>query len=204
MKRSETPFTRDEISRINKALTSAKTPRALRVEDCPDEPDEDACVIEYFGCFTNVEFKMSDPPVGIKFTFTCNAPYGFSTETASYLTGDNPDDFILVNSDEAEEYIYPSYTVQTDAPGSVTICNHTDGHEVSYLLDGNSTYHFDSFLCVAGKEGEEITLEDIGFTDDVTDIYWLRLLDGENHISVDGSIRSVVIKYRTPKKVGEV
>lgn len=197
-------FTRDEISKINKYLTSAKTPRLLRVEDYHNYFDEDADIIDYFGCFTNVEFKTVSETAGIKFTFTCNAPYGFSKIKTHIFSCNNLEENIIVNSDEIEEYIYPSYVIKTKEPGEITVKNITDNNEVTYILEGNSVYNFNSYLCTVDKDGEDIFLEDIGFTDDVIDIYWLRLLDGVNKLQFTGNFESIIIQYRTPKKVGEV
>lgn len=198
-------FTRDEISKINKYLTSAKTPKLLRVEDEDNYFDEGADVIDYFGCFTNVEFKSVGDTAGIKYTFTCNAPYGFSKPKSHIFSNNNLSGNVVINSDETEEYIYPTYTIKTLSDGEVTVNNVTDNNsKMTYTLEKNCIYEFNSYLCTVKKNGENIFLEDVGLVDDVGYIYWLRLVDGVNKLQFTGDVESILIQYRTPKKVGEV
>jgi len=154
---------------------------------------------------TEFEVNISNPQiikvinvVGMEFTVTCNAPYGYSSmiKKSYNIVSTNQQIKLYINND-IDDYIYPNITILANAPGSLSITNST---EVS-----NSVFTINNLVA-----GETITIEgEIPFISSSTshDVWkdfnkrWIRFVDGLNTLTFS-NLCTVTISYREPRRVG--
>ena len=198
-------LTEKEAHRIKSWLFSTTLPTELILPQDDEEID-----VRYFGVFTNVQYFM---PVrktcfGLQLTFTCNAPYGFSSVTSKrfYINSADVLGDYLNNAVEFAKMIPPTIIIEAGA-GNVF---HDEILHLTNKHDGCNTMHvklpegMDRVVLdcrtkiVTGRtDGVDrpLTLEDIGvelFNANVDDtksfqlfnlygnLYWLSLNNGSN------------------------
>lgn len=198
-------FKRSEVNEIMRWLTSPNYPKLFRSYDFDEKLlDEE---IEYFGVFTDNEFCTVNGVYGIKFTFECDSPYGYTPEyeRAYSSTTLQPIEFEINNtSAETEDYIYPTLEITAKSKTDFTINNLTENKSVTYKnLQKGERLSIDNERCIIKDlDNEEFIGLDVLELKDIDQIYWFRLVDGFNQISISGDV-DIKMKYRELRKVGE-
>mgnify|MGYP000849429032 FL=1 len=203
-------FTSSDIRKISAWLTSPQYPRLFKFIGSDYFQEE----IEYFATITSIETENVGFPCELKFTVTCDAPFGYSPETIyqgvsrivisdSGAIGMEPYDVVINNnSDCYEDYIYPVIKLEITDDSTINITNQTDNGSISF--DAKQGDH----ICIDSKmlkvynyvTNKAIPLSQLGITD-VANIYWPRLCYGENNIFITGNA-NVTISYREYRKAG--
>lgn len=201
MKKNFHDFTDEEQRIVERWLTSPKFSQDLKVYDC-DEED----YALYCGRFINTVWQIShDGWAYVTFTFENNSmyqkrhyKYEFEIEESGEITLD-------VDSDELEEYVYPTLILENpDETKTVKLTFPTDNNNyIEARLFRRLPITVDCQHCILADATTEgvIRFSDIGWTD-VGNIYWPRLLPGENVIQVDSPLKVTVIYDCPHKKVG--
>lgn len=206
VKNSQKPFNHDEIREINAWLTSTKIPTLLYIDD--DEEDE---TVYHFGVFTSTTNVYTAGITALTYTFTSNSPYGWSKEYSyKRVCSENTSLILNNNSDDLEDFVYPSILINGSKGTNITISNLTEIEEFSLTLSCeqlyiNSKYH-QIYSYYADKK-VLLSLSDLGWNEETQEsiadgtksIYWFRLLPGENKISVSGACE-ITFTYRVPIK----
>lgn len=206
VKNSQKPFNHDEIREINAWLTSTKIPTLLYIDD--DEEDE---TVYHFGVFTAATNIYTSGITVLTYTFTSNAPYGWSKKYVRNYTCSENLSFILNNdSDDLEDFVYPSVFINGAKGTNIIISNASESEYFSLTLPCdqlyiNSKYH-QIYRYYADKK-VIVSLADLGWDEEMQEsiadgtksIYWFRLLPGENKISVSGACE-ITFTYRVPVK----
>lgn len=204
IKRGGKIFSREEVREINAWLTSPKIPSLLTIGD-EDDP------VYHFGIFTAVASIYTIGIAALTYTFTSNAPYGWSKKYEYTYNSTGSTSFILRNdSDDLNDPVYPSVLIQGSQGENITLTNLTEIEEFSLTLPCdqlyiNSKYH-QIYRYYADKK-VIVSLADLGWDEEMQEsiadgtksIYWLRLLPGENKISVSGACE-ITFTYRVPVK----
>ena len=204
IKREGKIFSREEVREVNAWLTSPKIPSLLTVGD-EDDP------VHHFGIFTAVDSVYTIGIAALTYTFTSKAPYGWSKEYNYTYTSTGNTSFILRNdSDDLNNPVYPSVFIQGNQGENITLTNLTEIEEFSITLPCdqlyiNSKYH-QIYRYYADKK-VTVSLTDLGWSEEIQEsiadgtksIYWIRLLPGENKISVSGACE-ITFTYRVPVK----
>lgn len=213
----------NEINDIRSWLESAKTPQELIVYfDDADETEH------YFGLFTSVQpYVFASYCYGLRLTFTCNAPYGFSDTFNRYIRIINnnliTEEFHNYSA-EKSGYLKPIITINSSSTfgsnESLLIINSSDNSnrmEID-LPRGKSSIIIDcSKKIIVDGNGNLIPLSDIGLsipevdtynfiTADSYCFYWLRLVPGLNILKLQrttgNTVSSVNISGRYILKTG--
>lgn len=201
VKANNEPFTVEEQIEVERWLSSPKYSSKLQVIDC----DGNESVL-YYGKFIKTDwYACVGGWYGVSFTFENKYAYPNKHFEHTFNIDGNGTITFNCESDELEEYIYPVISVTaTEATEQVTIVNTTDNNNtVSFrALDRLETI-IDCNLCILqdGTTSGVIGFDDIGWSD-VGNIYWPRLIPGENTFEITGTVK-IVISYDAPhKKVG--
>ena len=211
------PFTEQEQRVVERWLTSPKFSTDLTVYDTEGQ---EVCI--YCGLFTNTSWiPHSGGYAGLEFTFECNSAYPYKQYTKEYSITSPETIVINCESDELNEYVYPVLTVEEKQETAfIDIKNVTDNdNTMSIRAYDRLKMIFDCQHCIPTDETTSgiISYDDLGWKD-VGNIYWLRLLPGDNEIEVsiyqksdDGegnitrqditSTADITISYRCPYKL---
>lgn len=217
-------LTGDEINQIRSWLESPGTPAPLLVI-----PYDNGTDVYYFGIFTNIQpFLVTQECYGLYLTFTCNAPYGFSSEiTNTYeinsFVGDIEGRFFNASSEQCE-YLKPIIKIYSgnifDGTEKITVKNISDNNHAMKLTmpKGISVLTIDcQRKNITDENGCLISLDDIGLSipmaadysyisADTHIFYWLRFLYGENRLVFStcspNNISKIEIKARFAVKSG--
>lgn len=190
-------FTRSEYRAIASWLTRSEYPILFHMIDDEDIYDEDEY---YFGVFSDIKNNAVGDIVGITATFTCDSPFAYSEEKKVEFDKTSEKN-IYVNTDT--DMIYPIIDIKFNGATSVSIENKTDNKQSLdiNLKNTQDEIHVDcENLIIKDSDGENLALYDLGI-DDPSDLYWLRLLHGDNDILVTGDV-TVTFTYRECRKVG--
>lgn len=218
-------LTGDDISALREWLESPKKPTELVVDDGDNTND----TVHYFGLFTSVQpFVIGMICYGLKLTFICDSPYGFSDEVTTTITVNASSDVKTgtFNNKSAEKkgYLRPVITINSSSTfGSsetIKITNTSDSSRYFQinLPSGASKLVIDcDKKTILDNAGNLISLADLGvgvpssgdysfINADIYLFYWLRLIPGVNSLTVKGSstntISTVVISAKYPIKSG--
>ena len=206
IKKNKTPITESEQRIIETWLTSSKISQDIQFYDTCSEIVTDI----YCGKFTETEWKpMSGGFAGLTFKFTCNTAYGKRYFSQNFTLNNEMKTFVIENpSDELEEYTYPVITFyQTSNPTEkVIIQNITDNKNImTFMTRRNIKMSMDCKNCIPYDQTNSgiITYKDLGW-EDVSNIYWLRLLPGSNELTMScAATVTINIKFDyTCKRVG--
>lgn len=202
IKKDRSSFSTEEQHIVERWLTSPKLSQELQIIDCNGDLVDGI----YHGKFLSTEWYPSkDGWVGLMFKFQNNTSYPTKHFSEAYQIRGAGQITVKCETDELEEYIYPTITIiEPTETANVTITSITDN---SNSMTVNARHElpmiFDCQHCIPrdGTTSGIFTYEDLGWTD-VGNIYWLRLLPGENRLSVTGNA-NITIEFDYPyKKVG--
>lgn len=201
VKKNSKPFTDEEQISVERWITSPKFSRDLNIIDC-----EGNITTTYCGKFLSTEWvTCSGGYAGVVFSFQNNSAYPKKHYSKDFSISGNGVINIKCESDELEEYVYPVLTVtEPSETATVIIKNVTDNSNTMTIRAYDSLpMIFDCLHCIPRDSTTNgiVSYEDLGWTD-VGNIYWLRLLPGENTIEVTGNAE-ITISYDVPvKRVG--
>ena len=138
----------------------------------------------------------------VQFEFEPSTPYAYFPRTLTFTSTGNHT--FTCHSDEKEEYTYPVVNILAESANTVKIKSVTDNNNTMTVqaLTGLNI-RIDCEKCILSDDTTHgvIDFSDIGW-DDIGNIYWLRLLPGENTINITGSA-TVTISYKYVfKKLG--
>ena len=197
IKESNEPFTEQEQIVVERWLTSPKFSSPLQIIDCSGN-----VLMTYDGKFTHTEWVVTNGGyAGVTFTFQSASPYPYRTYTKEYEVRGTSSITLNCESDELEEYTYP--TVEFYAPSAtnnVTITNATDGNNSLTIkaLDRLRIIMDCDHCILKDSVGGVVDFDDVGW-EDVGNIYWLRLLAGNNSLTITGNV-DIRIKYKAVVK----
>ena len=159
---------------------------------------------DYFGVFSDVTAQVIDGNVvGFNCTFTTDSPFAWTHEIVQSVDGSKT---FTVNSAEKYREIYPLIRISPSVDGSsetkvdVTISNSVDGLSMRLSLHQGDPTTIDARRSIIKDTSGLISFSDLGISD-VDYIYWPRLYNGENTITISGG--TATITYREPRKVGD-
>lgn len=197
---SDMKWSREDIRKITAWLSSSKTPKILSFDYTNNEEEN----YDYYGLFTDfTTYTFGHEVYGITLQFTCTNQYAYTKEQSYICNGDCK---IIINntSDEWEEYIYPKIEIIPSITETITIANETDGKSFTAKIKKGNSVYIDCANNIVTDDSGIVTLDSLGISiQDLDKLYWFRLLNGENRVSVSGN-SSVVFKCRYPRKVGEI
>lgn len=183
--------------------------RALKKWLCQRGKYKPICVLEkryadiwFFANINNPKSIYICDTVGMEFTVTTNAPFGFSDIRDKKWTMDGNDtieDFYVDNDEELP--IYPDLKITMNDSGTLTLINES-------IIGADNTLNLENL-----KSGEIITLE-CGYPHISSSIqshnifndfnkFWPYLIDGYNRFTVDKAC-TLEFQYREYRKVGLV
>ena len=184
------PFSEEEQRLVERWLTAPKFSTDMVVYDTDNTE-----VCTYRGLFTNTSW-IPHPRgyAGVQFTFECNTAYPFKKYKKDYTITQSQTITLNCESDELNEYVYPVLTVmETSETAYVRVINKTDNDNAMNIraLD-RLKMTFDCKHCIPTDETRSgvISYADLGW-EDVGNIYWLRLLPGDNQIEIHVSNKNV-------------
>lgn len=197
-----------EINEIRSWLESPKSPCELFVKG--DSNDIDT---RYFGLVTaSSPFMVGEECYGLKFTFTCNAPYGFLNPKIEAvdiqgISGKYKCEFYNASAERCE-YLYPKITIEAKSGGflsgdTLKFTNLSDGSRDLTLVFGDNISGTDLITLDCYKKiikngnNKLIPLSDLGISfgsdyfngisANIKNIYWPRLLYGNNLLEFEVS-----------------
>jgi hypothetical protein len=164
---------------------------------------------DYFGVFSNIQPQIiGNEVIGLTLTFTTNSPFAYTAEKSVQRTGSGS---FNINSTSAERNreVYPTIIINepTISTGekTVTIKNVTDkNRSLTIKIPSRNQYVIDcAKATIKDEAGVTKGFDDLGIAE-IGQIYWPRLLYGNNTIQLTCSSSTTVVtfKWREPRKVG--
>lgn len=202
IKEDGSKFTEIEHRKINKWLTSPTLPKPITAVT-----DDNETVI-YKGVFTSIGWKtITGNKDAVMCELTCDTPMCWKKETKTYQSQATTPAVFEISSDDSEYVIYPKIIIKIPSgteQQTINIKNNDDGGTLSVLCNPNLPIYIDCKNCMItdGTVTGVIDFEDIGWSD-VGKIYWMKLKDGTNNLSITGNC-TVTLEYEVPiKRVGD-
>ena len=142
------------------------------------------------------------------FTFENNSPYPKEHFAESFSDTNSEWTFTIDNTtDETEEFIYPTLIINNpNETANITITNMTDTgvvNSVTIKAESGVDIKMDCQHCILtnGRDNTAYNFDEIGWSD-VGNIYWPRLLPGENTFKISAPCSVDVVYDVVRKKVG--
>lgn len=202
-------ITKDEQVIIEKWLTSPKFSSDLSIIN-----DNEEILCTYHGKFISTNWTPAgDGFFMVTFTFECDTAYATEHEEYSFSSSQSISDWYAVvncDTDEEEEYVYPVITItNTGSTGNVIITNNDDTgavNSVTISSEGGTDIIIDCKHCILKKRptgssvdySTPLSFEDVGWSD-VGNIYWPRLVPGENNFVLTGAV-TITFSYDVVRK----
>lgn len=204
-KKSEKEFTEDEEVALVSWLTSYKTPRELKINDCDGNT-----ILTYRGLFTDVSYIMGENQVyAIELTFTADSPYGWKETTSLDVTVIDEDVTKTITLPPFMDYnIKPKVTFSEGAllENMSIVRQSTDKYSEKQMKIKVGSIRPISFDCeryiILDSDNTPVIYEDIGW-DNISDISWMELTPGTNTLTFSGKGK-YHIEYRIPVKKARV
>ena len=216
MKSDDTDFTVQEQVAVESWLTSPRFSSELKITDCTGDS------YSYFGKFITTEWTVGvNGFILCTFTFQVNGSYAYVYEKYNYsnvdASGYSSTTRFVINckTNEYEEYVYPEFKVTgkiRSSTSSFKLTNVTDDNKFMQVTTSRSlvTFVIDCQRCMVREYmqgiNHQVDLDIVKYKDlgwgDVGDIYWLRLLPGNNTLVLEGDVALEISYYAPYKKVG--
>lgn len=152
--------------------------------------------VHFYGQFTDIgRFDHNGEVAGLKMVFETTTPYGFSSDEPITITSETLATQIVQNtSDENKEY-YPVVKIKSLDNQIISITNTSDGNRTTTLrMVTDQTIVLDFYSGICEDTTGVFTLDDFN-------LVWVRLIPGENSLSVIGNC-IVTIDCEFPRLVG--
>lgn len=199
----EMVFTEDEVDEIVSWLTESNYPILFHMYDYEPEVYKK---YDYFAVVSDVTPQtFAGDVVGFNISFTTNSPYAWSELKKLEYENTGENTYIVhVKNSERLGMIFPKITILpaiTGEPGrvDVTIANERDGGQMDLSILKDETV-IDCQRSLISNTTGLLHFDDLGISD-VDQIYWFRLYNGENNVTLSGDA-TFTIEYREPRKVG--
>ena len=200
-------FTEDEVDDIASWLTSPNYPQLFHMYDYEPEVFKK---YDYYAVCSDIQPLLNgEDIIGLTATFISNSPYAWTEEKTITYSGNSRDVTTInvdIKSSERNAPIFPIITIEPHGNAElvnhrvpITIKNSIDNKTITFNLQKLKTI-VDCQKAMVYGTNRMFTFDDIGISD-VGDIYWFRLYNGRNRISISGEA-DITIKYREPRKVG--
>lgn len=206
---NEMTLSNDELNSLRSWLESPKQPCELYVQSKTNNTDT-----YYYGLFTDVQpFIVGGDCYGLKLTFTCNAPYGFSPVIHRVVSINGQNGTFNTSfpnlSAELNEFLRPKITITAKSSSTFNgnekiVITNTSDNDNSMIINLPTGYSCVIIDCdkkmITDKNGALIPLSKLGFTlsnngNLIQDyfnpisaesgrIYWLKLPSGNNDIAI--------------------
>ena len=198
IQKNESAFSKSQIRTINKWLTGSRYSSELI---CTTGNDETI----YKGVFTGCQYKTgSTGVIGLIYTFENDSPFAYKRCNLINTITEPTNISINCDSDCDENYIYPKISITPASSYTTFILTNTsdNNNHMNITLKNNTTYVIDCQNQIITNNSFPISFEDIGW-DYLDDIYWLRLINGNNIININLPC-DINISYLSPIKAGEI
>lgn len=196
VKNDGSPFTEIEQRKVNKWLSSPRLVKPLT------GIGDDGETVIYKGIFQSVGWKtITGNWDGVKCTFVCDLPFAWKKETKAFTSSGDLNIKLNIPSDDDECIIYPKIKVNSSTRQTITITNNTDDkNKIDILLNPNLPVTINCKYCMITDATTNgiVDFKDLGWTD-ASQIYWPKLFDGENNLSIQGNC-TVEFEYEYPIK----
>ena len=197
-------FTEDEVDAITSWLTEPNYPVLFHMYDY--QPDTYR-KYDYFAIVTDIEPQvLGGDVVGFDITFDTNSLYAWSeTITKTFANSGTNSYTFTVNNSERLGIIFPTLTSLPDVSGAGTgrvtvgFTNTRDGGSMTMSILREQVT-IDSQRGMISSQTGLLSFDDLGI-DDVDSIYWPRLYNGSNTLTLSGNA-TFTLEYREPRKVG--
>lgn len=148
-------------------------------------------------CVDLQHYKMDSRTIGVIATFESVSPWAYSPIQTIVQNINGETEIILQNnSDDLYSYLYPDITFVNTSGDTLTILNTTTQETVQVVnLTSNEQIMLKSNQIITSSISHRIFGNDFNFT-------WLRLIAGQNTLSVNGQ-GTITISYRYPIKIGD-
>ena len=208
IKQNFEPYTEEEQVSVERWLISPKLSSELTIINCQNGE------YSYFGLFTSTSWERASGGFAIcNFTFQVNGAYPYIHNTVEIT---NRGLFTIdCRTDELEEYVYPTIIATPTSSGanvSFTLTNNSEpyGGTMNITSEISLPIHVDCKRCraftVTDKPDNTFVLTNLRFKDlnwqDVDNVYWPRLVNGENKFELTGNVNLTFDYYAPYKKVG--
>lgn len=123
---AEAAFTDGDIREITRWLTSTDSSQYLSFTYEEDSP---YAIPYYFGQFLDIQpFTLSGSIYGLKLTFECTTPYGYTGEITDTIScAGTFTDYTLTNQDDRlNDYCYPTLRISSGVTGQILFLNLSD------------------------------------------------------------------------------
>lgn len=146
---SDMEFSKSEIREFLKWLTSSHLPQWIKFTDEQGNSED----VRYYGWFSNIEtFVFGGIVYGLKLHFKCTSSFAYTDVIVKEIGVSSYKNFLVENnSDNTEDYCYPTIEIKPNSNGQIYICNLNDcsllENGTLKVLSGNSA--IDTLLTVA-------------------------------------------------------
>lgn len=196
-------FTEDEVDAITAWLTEPEYPTLFHMYDYEPIVNHQ---FDYFAVVSDVTPQtVGGDVMGFNISFITNSPYAWTNLiTREFVNSGENIYTINVSNSERRGMIFPKITITPTITGTVgyvevAIGNSRDNASMEMQILKDTTT-VDCQRGMVSTEAGLMHLDEMGL-DDVDNIYWFRLYNGENNITISGDA-TFVIEYREPRKVG--
>lgn len=190
VKESGDSFSLDERRKLLRWLGSKEYKRLDFISD------ENPSGWYYIGSFTQIDLRRAGSmgTVGIICTFENNSSFAYLSHSITYKDVTNNMIKTLYCDNDIDGYLYPEIKVKSNQTGNISILNQTDNNRtISFKCNKLDQIIINSETCKISS-----TSNTFDFSDFSSNIYFIRLLKGENTLKfiLDGSV-DFAIEYTT-------
>lgn len=181
---------------ILRLLTGIKGYQWMKV--VPYELDDD---IWYRAKVNNVSYKrVGGHIVGIILNMECDSCFAYSKEFNITVKAKSNQKFnIFNNTDDLNNYVYPTISILSSSAGTLSINNLSDHNWITEIknVKANEKITIDSkHQIISSNTTHNLILNDFN-------LGWFRMIPGKNEYISNFNI-TITLKYREPRKVGVV
>lgn len=191
-------FTTEEKRNVISWLTSPKTYRELEIVDEGNDNYHEN--ITYYSICTGWQDMRPSPRMhyGLTFTFECNSPYGYGDlKTQSFISTSSTTLSVVVENDNLEDVIYPSFEILPRATAQIKIKNNTVAGSENFTVQANNNDR----LYIDMERGIITDYAETFHYSNGSNLLWTTLVNGRNNIVITGNCTGTMT-WREPRKVG--
>ena len=191
MKTGFTPFTVDEITKINRWLMRKDGYHPFSFTDSAYG------AITFFATAVSGSIvSSSNKNIALKYDFKTNAPFGYGDEITVSFGGSG--NFLLENTSSENGYIYPSMVILSNSNSDIEISNNGRITKIEKCLKGEKITLNNEYKIISSSNVQHDLANDFNYK-------WFRLSRNddaiENNITVKGDC-TIQLTYRPVIKIG--